>query len=104
MERLVRISPDGKEVVFLYDDKIPWEDLGKMKCERASDVIFNEERQVWVIKFNGGGEVGDFKNREEAIQYEIFILEKMMRGSADVSNTRNTLSAKTEEVPACKNV
>jgi len=75
VERLIRISPDGKEIIFLYDDQVPWADLGKMQCSRASDVVFDEEKQAWKIVFPNGKVVGYFTKRESAIHHEIFLLE-----------------------------
>jgi hypothetical protein len=77
MERLVKIDAEGN-LTFLYDDKMPWEDLGTMTCERASDVVFDPVLQMWCIAFPDGRLVGAWKSREAAIQGEIHLLEKDM--------------------------
>ncbi len=84
MERLVKIDCDGN-LTFLYDDKMPWRDLGEMKCERASDVVFDGPTQKWVIRIPykfGSSQIyktmGFFDSREEAIEREIEILETRM--------------------------
>lgn len=84
MQRLIKISPDGSEVTFLYDDKIPWESIGRMKCVRASDVVFDTGVQKWMIipmqnysektlmAFSGNR----FSTRQDAVNYEVKILEE----------------------------
>ena len=78
MERIIRISPDGKELMFLYDDSL-MEGENK-RVVRASDVKFHEEDQLWRVHelFADGSEKEHeegFTSRAEAIQFEIGLLE-----------------------------
>jgi len=80
---LVRISPDGKEVVHLYDDNL-FELTSKtadIEVERASDIFFDNEKKNWKVRILKTGEVlpASFKSREGAKTYEISVLESRLR-------------------------
>jgi hypothetical protein len=85
---LLRISPDGKEVLHLYDDKLVemTRKTSDIEIKRATDVFFDNEDQVWRIKFLPRG-LKDmetilaipFGTREEALEYERGALENDMR-------------------------
>ncbi len=78
MKIKIKISPDGKLVQGLYDDKFPWYGLrGELEIERASDVFFDPKEQGWKVKILCNQLVlpGCFKLREDAIAYEREYLE-----------------------------
>ncbi len=78
MKIKIKISPDGKLVEGLYDDKFPWHELGgKLEIARASDVFFDPASQRWMIKILHNQVVlpFHFKLREDAIAYERKYLE-----------------------------
>ena len=78
MKIKIKISPDGKLVEGLYDDKFPWHGLGgKLEIKRASDVFFDPASQRWMIKILHNQAIlpFQFKLREEAITYERKYLE-----------------------------
>lgn len=78
MERLIKIDESGN-LIFLYDDLIPWKDLGRMECERASDVVFDAEAQGWVIVLKNGERIGSIHaKREDAVAEEVKILEEQI--------------------------
>ena len=80
---LIRISPDGSEVLHLYDDKIAelTSKTSDIKINRASDVFFDNEDQVWRIKFRHTNAILmiPFETRAEALEYERLVLEQDMR-------------------------
>jgi hypothetical protein len=65
----------------VYNDALELQNLGQLTIKRASDVIFNEDHQSWVIQLkkhvkNHEEEYIDietciFKSRNEAIKQEI---------------------------------
>lgn len=73
------ISGDGKRVAAVYNDGLnkAREVLGKPKIQRASNVEFDADRELWVAKLVGTDEViAEGKNRDEVVQEEIAILNK----------------------------
>lgn len=85
---LIRISPDGKEVLHLYDDKYNQitSKHSDMEITRATDVFFDNDMQVWKIRFLSNNEVLPvvFRNRERALKHERWILEKLLRRGVEV--------------------
>jgi len=84
-ETIVRINPDGT-AFFLQNDDYDFEDLGKLKHERASNVVFQDDIQRWVVFVNlpTGVEVLNetFKKRGDAIRAEIaFLNDQLLDGS-----------------------
>jgi hypothetical protein len=80
---LIRISPDGKEVLHLYDDKI-CELTGKhstLKITRATDVFYDNEIGKWRVEMLVAGYClpESFTKRSEALAYEKKILEHRLR-------------------------
>lgn len=74
----IKISPDGKLVEGLYDDKFPWYGLrGKLEIERASDVFFDPKEQGWKVKILCNQRILPkcFRLRKDAIEYEREYLE-----------------------------
>lgn len=80
---MIRISPDGKEVLHLYNDKLlPLDKLsGDIAVERASDIFFDNDICSWRIKILKTGEVLDtcFIDRETAKEHEVEVLESRLR-------------------------
>jgi len=78
MKMTIRISPDGKLIEGLYDDKFPWHGLrGELEINRASDVFFDQRVQKWRVKILHNYRIlpKSFKLREDAITYEREYLE-----------------------------
>ena len=74
----IKISPDGKLIEGLYDDRFPWYNLGgTLEIKRASDVFFDPKEQGWKVKILCIQEVlpKAFKLRKDAIEYEREYLE-----------------------------
>jgi len=46
----ITVSKDGRELRGLYDDHFDWQDFGELYIERATDIVFDKRRQVWVIQ------------------------------------------------------
>lgn len=72
-EKVITITADGKEVYGLYDDNLPYRELGgKVEAVRASEVRMNKEGR-WEIYIYAEKKVlpETFKNRKDAIDYEI---------------------------------
>mgnify|MGYP001814065504 FL=1 len=80
---LVRISPDGGEVVHLHNDKYNQitSKHSTMKIERASDVFFDNEIQRWRVKIRHTNAILaiDFATRQEALDHEHALLENDLR-------------------------
>jgi len=79
-ELVIKVSPDGKTVMFLYMDQHPALGLGKLEVQRASNVRFDPVDQRWRVYIcrDDGSEYawpGAFVNRGEAIDCEIDILQ-----------------------------
>ena len=80
---LIRISPDGKEVLHLYNDRLV--DLvsktSEMSVERASDIFFDNETSMWKIKILATKEIlpVSFIHRGMAQEYEKIVLEDRLR-------------------------
>lgn len=95
---LIRISPDGKEVKYLYDDDIyqAMSNHTTIEVTRASDVFFDNEDRVWRIKFLDSNTtlVIPFGSREEALKYERGLLENNLRNHFDEIEECNKQSAR----------
>jgi len=73
-ELKITISKDGRELRGLYDDQFDWQDLGELHIERATDIVFNKKRQVWVIQIldEGRRELdAGYAKRRDAILAEV---------------------------------
>ena len=73
----IGISGDAEKVEAIYSDGLnglrPL--LGKPKIERASDVTYDEDREIWVAKRKGTDEVlCESTSRDECIKQEVRIL------------------------------
>lgn len=84
---LIRISPDGGEVVHLYDDTINQitNKHSDVRIDRATNVFFDNVEKMWKIKMLVKGYLHgvclpeSFVNRADALEYEKIILEDLMR-------------------------
>lgn len=77
-EITIKVDPDGN-VLLLYDDAMRLESLGKKQVVRASNVVFVEDRQRWIIVKPDGTQIGEedgYFNRLQAIADEIRILSE----------------------------
>jgi NADPH-dependent 7-cyano-7-deazaguanine reductase QueF-like protein len=85
METVVEISPDGRTIRFLYKDGHPLMELGHVKMERASNVLWDEDNQVWKLYMKSHndqqipfGNPEGYKRREDAIAAEIEQLNQLL--------------------------
>ena len=80
-EKVVRINPDGF-VESLYFDDLPVEELGKARCPRASDIVWDDVEQGWVVTFrpplNHVKIGGVFKSRADALRVEEDVLNAIL--------------------------
>lgn len=84
------ISPDGKALSSVYNDALDASALGKPTIQRATDVYYNNKKRHWVVRLLKPVFADDFvlaagfKNRAEAIDYEVrFLNENMEKIIAD---------------------
>lgn len=72
-EKVITITADGKEAYGLYDDNLPYRELGgKVEAVRASEVRMNKDGRWEVYIFAEDKVLPEtFVNRADAIQYEI---------------------------------
>jgi hypothetical protein len=83
---LIRISPDGSEVVYVHNDVIHSNVTSKhsdVEIQRATDVYYDNEEKMWKVRilaepFNEVLPV-KFYTRQQAIDYEVLWLEKLLR-------------------------
>lgn len=78
-EMVIKISPDGKTAVLLHSDTHPLIGEGRQELARASNVLFDEEDQLWYVHENvpkGGTFRHDpgFVRRADAIEFEVNML------------------------------
>jgi hypothetical protein len=82
-EIVAKVYPGG-EAVMLYSDDSPLSTLpGRRQMVRASNVVWNEERQRWKIVMPDGTILGDpqgYVIRGEAIFQEVLLLNEMLAG------------------------
>ena len=82
---LIRISPDGKEVVCLHNDFIHniVKKHSEVNIKRATDVYYDNEEGYWRVKLLGEpfDEVLPVKffTREDALTHERVYLEYLMK-------------------------
>lgn len=76
-EIVLLLRADGK-IEGLWNDIIPWTELGHCEVTRASSVEFNPEEQKWEVILADGTLVGKWPSREEAIEQEISYLQERM--------------------------
>lgn len=87
---LIRISPDGKETLHLYDEKVTdmTSQLADVKIHRASDVYFCNKDDHWKIKFKGLVLPVMFYKRQQALDYEKGFLEEYLKEGKKWSEVR----------------
>ena len=81
-EITIRISKEG-EVFFIYDDDPLLREFGSMQVTRASNIRWDEEKQmwrIWLVNTDGTENRTDvlFTERKDAIQMELSVLDKML--------------------------
>lgn len=72
-ELVIEITPEGV-VRSLHTDKFPLTFLGNMSVERASNIVFNDNRQTWEVVIEHEGEravFNDFDTYESARAFEV---------------------------------
>lgn len=82
---LIRISPDGKEVVCLHNDFIHniIRKHAEVNIKRATDVYYDNDEKMWKVKLLG--EPWDevlpvkFFTRKDALYHERVYLEYLMK-------------------------
>jgi len=76
LEITIDINDKG-DLYCLYSDKIDLYKIGKLfNIKRASNIVFNEQKQVWeIINVTNNKIVGFDKNREVAIKKEIKLFQ-----------------------------
>lgn len=79
MDRTIRISPDGRQVTFLYFDDNPVMKIGEAEIIRASNVRWDKGKWKIFQRLPNGSEIElpkSFERRSDAIQYEVLFLER----------------------------
>jgi hypothetical protein len=98
---LLRISPDGSEVMHLYNDKIKriTSKTSDIKVYRASEVYYCNKDVGWKIKLLHSGLVLPimFSERQDAIDYEIEFLEQFLKEGKRWSETKRRSSTRKKE-------
>lgn len=87
MDVMIRIGPDGANIIMLYYDHNPLNTIGEKRIVRASDVKYDNQDGLWhVYEIMPGREMvrhkQGFKLRADAIKYEIGLLEAKLGGDA----------------------
>ena len=83
---LIRISPDGSEVVYVHNDVIHSNITSKhadLEINRATDVYYDNDEKMWKVRilkepFNEVLPI-KFYTRKQAIDYEVLYLEDLLR-------------------------
>ena len=81
----VIVKPNG-DIVTVYTDVLDLHEMGQTHVERASQVEFNEQAQAWNIQLEPHVrqgtthilEVINYRNRSEAIQDEVNLLQRKL--------------------------
>ena len=66
------------DVNAVYSDRLTKLALGPMRVERASNVEFNHEKQVWEAKTPAGELIASGANRDEVIREEVRVIESRL--------------------------
>ena len=70
MDRILIVTNSGN-VVGVWSDDIPWQDLGHITCRRLSRVEWDPQRQEWVATDLATGRViATGPNRAQVLQAE----------------------------------
>jgi len=75
----IAISGDGRKVVAIYNDSLNQmrDLLGKPKIERASNVVWDADREIWVATRTDNGEfLCEGKDRDYVLKEEVRLLSK----------------------------
>lgn len=79
-EIVVKVKPGGN-AYFIYSDGLPFKGTGKMDLVRASNVLWDADKQRWVIVMPNGTQIGrsaGYDERMQAIAEEVQLLSKMI--------------------------
>lgn len=75
----LNISGNGKRVLSVYNDDLQKarDVLGKPDVKRASNVEWDENRELWVAKLKDTGEIlAEGPNRAEVVKEEVRVLNE----------------------------
>lgn len=83
-EEVVLRVEDGGVVTCLWTDHLDLPALGHVEVTRASSVEWSPDEQGWTVTRPDGRRIGGtFRDRREALAYEVRVLqEELARGSA----------------------
>ena len=85
-ELTVKVMPGG-DAFFIYSDDAPFKKAGELDMIRASNVLWNKQRQRWVIVMPDGQRMGNlegYESRMQAIADEVRLLSIALKdGSQD---------------------
>ena len=87
MTKLIRISPDGKEIAHLHDDKLTslTRSTSKVEINRASNVFFDNDIKRWRVRVIGEKLLpATFLERDTALAYEKIKMESKLRAGEEV--------------------
>lgn len=82
MKTVIKITPGG-DTISLYQDGHPLLGTGNVQLARASNVVWDEDRQEWRIKLKDKDgnehdvELG-FSDRSKAVDFEITMLHHLL--------------------------
>lgn len=82
--------PDGT-IEGLNPDGFPLQSLGNAKISRASNVEFNEQRQVWVVSLPNGQEIFSHPVRAKALEMERKYFNSILAGHPICENCSNQI-------------
>ena len=69
MNLAIRFSPDGTGRC-LYTENIDLSSLGSLSIERASNIEFDNKKQVWRVMDLGGKPLHEAKSRQACLDWE----------------------------------
>ena len=76
MSAAIIVTPAGA-VECLYTEAIDLWKLGDLLVSRATDIAFDNDSQLWVVRDTGGGELYLHCSREACLDWEGVILRKL---------------------------
>ena len=73
---------DGENIDYLHTDKVPLHRLGRVRTQRASNVEFDEDKQLWVaVEDETGFVIAEHELRDECIRQErAYFNQKLSQG------------------------
>lgn len=77
-EKVIVVQANG-DLLTVYSDDIPLGEIGKSEMNRASNVIFNEDDQLWYMISPEGERIGKgYRKRSDCIEAEIAYLNNIL--------------------------